>query len=707
LGDIPAAVQTEIHVPPLSLDAVDAMTKSARLDSLAVHRSTRGNPFFVTEVVAAFTTDVPPSVSDLVLARVARLSLPAQRVVRAASSLGHRSDREVVVEVAGSADGFDECIAGGVLELDGECTQFRHELAQRAVYDALGVEERTEFHRQALRELRERNTDPAELARHAVEARDDASALAFSQAAGDRAESLGAHAEAAAHYATALRYADGLDDGERAALLEKHARESMLVDDVDAAVASQRAALELRRRVGDTRAEGECLRGLSEVLWFAGQTEEAMDAAQRAVDLLEATSPDGVELARAYASLAQRCLVAGRDEETTFDYAKRALRLADRLGEEQVAVHALTTIGVARGYLDGSGFVDLENALDRALAAGLDADAARALINLVELARDTRHYEIADRYEDEALRFLRARDHDLGLLRRRLLSDLADLALDRGRWDRAADLASAVVEEGSSGVPVRTRALTVIGRLRARRGEADPWAPLDEALELAMQHKEPQEICPVSFARAEAAWLADDLARARDEAARGLAAARQAPTPWWLGEGAFWAWKSGDDGALPEDAEPYALHVNGRYTEAAAAWRAIGCPYEEALALADSQAEADLRAALELFRELGAEPAARRVAGRLRELGASGIPRGPRAATRANPGGLTDREVDVLRQLTQGLSNADIAASLVLSPKTVDHHVSSILRKLRVPDRAAAAEAAAVLLKDRESGDRR
>jgi DNA-binding NarL/FixJ family response regulator len=63
--------------------------------------------------------------------------------------------------------------------------------------------------------------------------------------------------------------------------------------------------------------------------------------------------------------------------------------------------------------------------------------------------------------------------------------------------------------------------------------------------------------------------------------------------------------------------------------------------------------------------------------------------------------------VDVLRQLTQGLSNADIAASLVLSPKTVDHHVSSILRKLRVPDRAAAAEAAAVLLKDRESGDRR
>ena len=96
------------------------------------------------------------------------------------------------------------------------------------------------------------------------------------------------------------------------------------------------------------------------MVWFAGQTEEAMDGAERAVDLLEATSPHGVELARAYASLAQRRMVAGHDDETILDYAKRALLLADRLGEEQVAVHALTTIGVVRVYLDGSGFVDLE-----------------------------------------------------------------------------------------------------------------------------------------------------------------------------------------------------------------------------------------------------------------------------------------------------------------------------------------------------------
>jgi DNA-binding CsgD family transcriptional regulator/tetratricopeptide (TPR) repeat protein len=705
LGDIPAAMKSEVAVPPLSLAAVAEMTKSSRLDPSAVLRSTRGNPFFVTEVVAEPTVDVPRSVNDLVLARVSRLSPSAQQVVRAASALGQRSEIAVLLQLGGSAAGADEGIASGILEVEGDAVQFRHELARRAVYEALGIEERTHHHREALRVLRARSSDPGTLAWHAVEARDDGAALAFSQAAGDRAKRFGAHAEAAAHYATALRFADELDDRERSGLLERYAREAMLVDDVDGAVGALRSALELRRRTGDVRGEGECLRALSEVLWFAGATEEALGAAQRAVDLLEATSPHGVELARAYASLAQRLLLAGHDDEMALDYAKRALQLADRVCEEQVAVHALTTIGVLYGYLDGSGLVELESALTRALAAGLDADAARALINIVELARDTRRYDLADRYEEEALGFLSARDHDLDLLRRRLLSDLADLALDRGRWDRAGDLASALVEEGSSGVPVRMRALTVIGRLRARRGEADPWTPLDDALDLAIQHGEAQEVCPVLYARAEAAWLDGDLERAGREAARGLDAARRVPTPWWLGEGAFWLWKSGVDDALPEGAaEPYVLQINGRSTEAATAWRAIGCPYEEAFALADSPAETDLRAALGLFRELGAEPMARRVAARLRELGASRISRGPRAVTRANPGGLTDRELEVLRHLTHGLSNADIAAALVLSPKTVDHHVSSILRKLRVANRAAAAERAESLgVKDGES----
>ena len=110
-----------------------------------------------------------------------------------------------------------------------------------------------------------------------------------------------------------------------------------------------------------------------------------------------------------------------------------------------------------------------------------------------------------------------------------------------------------------------------------------------------------------------------------------------------------------------------------------------------ALALAGTGDPAALRRALDLLHELGARPAAAVVARRLRTLGEQGVPRGPRPATAANPAGLTRRETDVLRLLAAGLSNAEIAARLVLSKRTVDNHVSAILRKLGVRTRREAS----------------
>jgi DNA-binding NarL/FixJ family response regulator len=120
-----------------------------------------------------------------------------------------------------------------------------------------------------------------------------------------------------------------------------------------------------------------------------------------------------------------------------------------------------------------------------------------------------------------------------------------------------------------------------------------------------------------------------------------------------------------------------------------------GCGYAAALALMDSDDPAALRDAHSQLRELGAAPAAARAAKRLRELGERAIPRGPTPRTRSNAAGLTARELDVLPLLAEGLRNAEIAERLIVSPKTVDHHVSAILRKLGVRTRAQAASAAA------------
>jgi DNA-binding NarL/FixJ family response regulator len=69
-------------------------------------------------------------------------------------------------------------------------------------------------------------------------------------------------------------------------------------------------------------------------------------------------------------------------------------------------------------------------------------------------------------------------------------------------------------------------------------------------------------------------------------------------------------------------------------------------------------------------------------------------PRGPVPSTRANPAGLTERQLDVLDLVAEGLTNGEIAARLVVSTRTVDHHVSAVLAKLGVTTRREVARRA-------------
>ena len=121
--------------------------------------------------------------------------------------------------------------------------------------------------------------------------------------------------------------------------------------------------------------------------------------------------------------------------------------------------------------------------------------------------------------------------------------------------------------------------------------------------------------------------------------------------------------------------------------------RRSAVPTEEALALADGDAEA-MRDALAIFERLGAQPAVALVRRRLRQQGIGGIPRGPRLSTRTNQAGLTTRQLEVLRLMIEGLSNAEIANRLFTSPKTIEHHVSAVLAKLGVHSRAQAISVA-------------
>jgi DNA-binding CsgD family transcriptional regulator len=204
-------------------------------------------------------------------------------------------------------------------------------------------------------------------------------------------------------------------------------------------------------------------------------------------------------------------------------------------------------------------------------------------------------------------------------------------------------------------------------------------------------------IAQVDAARAEAAWLGGDHESIASVTDTAFALAVDRMEPWSLGELAYWRWRAGLSDELPLEsaAEPYRASIAGNWKRATQLWREIGCPYEAALTLADSDDESDLRQAHDELQALGARPAAAIVARRLREKGVRGVPRGPRPSTRENPAGLTARELEVLAHVAQGMRNGQIADRLVVSEKTVDHHVSAILRKLGVRTRGEASAAAA------------
>jgi DNA-binding CsgD family transcriptional regulator len=201
----------------------------------------------------------------------------------------------------------------------------------------------------------------------------------------------------------------------------------------------------------------------------------------------------------------------------------------------------------------------------------------------------------------------------------------------------------------------------------------------------------------VAAARAEAAWLAGDDAAVRAIAGPAYEDANRlghAPLQAELG---YWLTKAGKAVAPPASEHAYALQAAGRWREAAAAWQAAGCPYEHAAALAESPDPQDRLAALAALDALGAAPLARLVRVGLRRLGVAHVPRGPVDSTRQNPAGLTERQLQVLRLLGQGCTNAEIADRLVISTRTVDSHVGAVLAKLGVATRRAAAARAADL----------
>ena len=693
-----------LELARLSSAAVVELAEPYGVDAGELYRRTGGNPFFVSEALAAGTGQIPGTVRDAVLARAAALDATGRMLLEALAVLPAAAELGLLRAIAGDAvEALDTCLMCGIVVSAGTGVTFRHELARLVIEESTPANRRLDLHGRALRAL-DGSNDYAELAHHAEAAGDGPAVLRFAPEAARCAAAVGAHRESAAQYARALRFAQTLGAAERAELLHALSGECQLIDRIDESVAAAREALALRRELGDARGQAQTLRRLSGVLYCPGRIDESRAAALEALQVLRGIDADGL-LADVYGQLADLS-VESEDLDSALAWATATLELTQARADHELEILAQSIVAFAR-FLKGDveGRQQLELIRARAAEAGLEFRVCDTDTHLVMVARRQGDYPRACAYLEPALTY--ASERGMELSRGYLLAEKARIELDLGRWDEATETAALVLGEPRRSRLPKLRALSVIGRVRARRGDPGVWEALDDALSLANVGQALAAIQPVAVARAEAAWLADDDEQIERETAFALALALRCGSPWMVAELASWRRRGGiadqfSDGDL---AGPYALEAAGAWAAAAVRWRELGCPYEQALALAESGDHGRMRDAIEQLQHLGARAAATIIARRLRKEGIRGIPRGPRARTLGNPHGLTARELEVLPLLGGGLRNAEIAARLVVSEKTIDHHVSAILRKLSVRSRGeAAAEAARLGLTNSSPG---
>ena len=698
LGDLPGSDRvTRLELAGLSPRAVAELAGPAGVDAGELHRWTAGNPFFVTEVLAAGTGLVPRSVRDAVLGRAARLGGAAREVLDAAAVVPGPAELWLLDALTPAATGaLDECLAAGMVVLAGGRVEFRHQIARQVVEESLPPGRRARLHRAALAALAgQAAPDLARLAHHAEAAGDADAVLKYAPAAAERATAAGARREAAGLYARALRFAGALEPTGRAGLLERFAAVAYYTSMDEEATAALREAVEIHQAHGDLLRQGDTLRRLAIQQGKNGSMAEARAAMAEAVTVLEELPP-GPELARTYNAMA--AVLGVGDDDAALRWGEKAIQLAERVGCLDAVGDTLNIVGTVelrQGNPDG--LVKLDRSRKLAQQAGDERGVARAYLHPAMVLAGRREWVLADRYIQPGLAFCRERGLDAW---QGLLTTLAaEAALARGRWDEAGSTATAILAWPAEGLAhMRAAALVLSARVRARRGEPGYWPLLDEAAAIAKAGPVMLSALQIAAARAEAAWLEGAPPERIGEETGPAGEPGLADARWWAGELEVWRHRAGLDGGDPAGLpEPYRLEITGDAGGAARWWLERGCSYEAALALAGSCDRAALRRALDMLHGLGARPAAAVVARRLRALGEQGVPRGPRPATAANPAGLTSRQTEVLRLVAAGISNTEIAARLVVSGRTVEHHVSAILRKLGARTRGEASTQAAQL----------
>jgi ATP/maltotriose-dependent transcriptional regulator MalT len=691
LGALASHPVHRIQLQPLSRLAVAKVTADTDLDPDDVLRVTGGNPFFVAEIAGGHE-GLPSSVADAVLARVQALPVDARDAVELLSVVISKSGLGIADALGLDPQALAAAETRGILEVEAGAVRFRHDLVRQAIAASLPAAVRIAHHNRVL-EVTLEGGDGAAILHHAVEAgRGDVVCQHGPQAAHE-AFQAGALREAAAHQAAVLAYRDRLDPVTCAWLLEERAWTLYSLHRFDEAVLAATDAVEVRAASDDPVAHARALMALSRMRLVSNDPAGAIEAVEGALALMQQHGDEESQVealvarAETYALIEQPADLA---MELTAEAVARTEGI-DRPDLRSLALNYRAISQCAGGATPDP--ADFREAIRLALRGGHLELAARAYTNLAfELLLSREPTQSALPVLEEALAFLD--DHDFAAHAFDIRARQAAVAFALGRWEQAEnDLRSLRSTTDQHGM-IDLIALETLARIALRRGDPDATTLIRSAWTLAKRTTAAPYVGLIGVIRVEQAWLegTGDV----DERLAELPLPRLRPR--LRAEVLRYAQLAGAEVAWTSDlAEPWGAAIRGDWRAAVDAWRADQRPYELAVELASSGEVEPTLEALRIFDQLGAVPAARLTRQLLRNLGVRHVPRGPQPSTREHPAGLTTRQAEVLDLLVQGRTNAQIADELVVSIRTVDHHVAAVLQKLGVSSRQEAAARAAAL----------
>lgn len=690
LSAMATARHLRVTLPPLSRAAVAQMADESTWDPDELYALTGGNPFFVTEALAGADALSAPLV-DVVLAHVQQLDHAGIELIEQLSVMPTVASHAFVERLCGEAAGaLVEAERHGLLVDRLEGIAFRHEIARRAIEQSLLPSRRRMLNQNVVRHLLEEpRPELSAVLQHAVEARDTETLLTYAPLAAADATNAGAHRQALIAFEALLPHLNRLDESEQARLLDDYAWELHLASRFVDALRIGERAIELRTALGDQEALARSLVRQARHLYLTGDSRLTRPVVDRAVEVAQAAGSQS-ELAAAQTFLTVVTVTEQSPDQA--DVLDRATAATEAAGRYDLQAICLSFRGVYRCVQgDPGGVEDQWAAVDLALAHDEIETAVRVHVNCLETAY------LRQDWTDLATEIDRVSEliGEYGYWHYQYAVEVhrASLEMRQGAWAVSERRLRRLVDDSDDADMPALYALPALARLLSRRGDPEAERILSEIWPRALALHSLPGMMYAAVAYLEWAWLNDRrdvAAKVRDELLSELPTA----APPLFTELRRYLVRCGvplDPVVAPTaPRDGFALGAQGDAAAAAAYWDRLGDQYERALELIDVDDDS-ARLALEILERLGAVPAATRLRTDLKARGVSRLPPGVQRRHRANPASLTDRQLEILERLVRGCTNAEIAEELVLSVRTVDHHVAAVLRKLDVPNRRAVA----------------